>query len=217
MIVRDTVGAAGSALLVVTIALSVVTGAQAQIDTSGTPMNPNLAGADELRQLPLLTESIVDGLMERRPFLSMVDLNAHLSAVLSADQRSELYSRLFVPINLNTATREEFLLVPGVGDRMAHEFEEYRPYRAVAQFRREIGKYVDDDEVGRFERYVFIPVDLNTASDDEIRSIPGVGDRLAREFREYRPYRGIEQFRREIGKYVDDDEVARLERYVVVE
>ena len=217
MIVRDTVGVAGLALLVVTITLSAVSGAQAQIGARGTPMNPNLAGADELRQLPLLTESIVDGLMERRPFLSMVDLHAYLSAVLSADQRSELYPRLFVPINLNTATREEFLLVPGVGDRMAHEFEEYRPYRAVAQFRREIGKYVDDDEVGRFERYVFVPVDLNTASDDEIRSIPGVGDRLAREFKEYRPYRGIEQFRREIGKYVDDDEVARLKRYVVVE
>ena len=58
MIVKDTVGAAGLALLVVTIALSVVTGTQAQIGASGTPMNPNLAGADELRQLPLLTESI---------------------------------------------------------------------------------------------------------------------------------------------------------------
>ena len=30
------------------------------------------------------------------------------------------------------------------------------------------------------------------------------------------PYSRIEQFRREIGKYVDDDEVARLERYVEI-
>jgi hypothetical protein len=28
--------------------------------------------------------------------------------------------------------------------------------------------------------------------------------------------RSIEQFRREIGKYVDRDEVARLERYVTI-
>ena len=34
------------------------------------------------------------------------------------------------------------------------------------------------------------------------------------EFKEYRPYKAMQQFRREIGKYVDDKEVARLERYV---
>ena len=39
---------------------------------------------------------------------------------------------------------------------------------------------------------------------------------MLREFKEYRPYSRIEQFRREIGKYVDDDEVARLERYVEI-
>jgi hypothetical protein len=39
---------------------------------------------------------------------------------------------------------------------------------------------------------------------------------MLREFKEYRPYKNIEQFRREIGKYVDKKEVARLERYVAV-
>ena len=37
---------------------------------------------------------------------------------------------------------------------MAHEFEEYRPYTDLDQFRREIGKYVDEGEVARLERYV---------------------------------------------------------------
>ena len=129
----------------------------------------------------------------------------------------EVFVAVFVPINLNTASREEILLVPGVGARMAHEFEEYRPYRALAQFRREMGKYVDDDEVTRFERYVFVPIHLNTASDEEILPIPGLGGRMLHEFKEYRPYRALAQFRREIGKYVDDDEVARFERYVVLE
>jgi hypothetical protein len=39
---------------------------------------------------------------------------------------------------------------------MRHEFEEYRPYRAIEQFRREIGKYVDSAEVARLEHYVAI-------------------------------------------------------------
>ena len=199
------------------LVLGLAIGVQGQVGDSGGVVNANLASVDELRGLPHLTASIVDGLMEHRPFLSMTDLHAYLSPSLTADQVTELHARLFVPINLNTASREEILLVPGVGARMAHEFEEYRPYRALAQFRREMGKYVDDVEVTRFERYVFVPINLNTASDDAILSIPGVGRRMLHEFKEYRPYRSIEQFRREIGKYVDDNEVARFERYVVVE
>ncbi len=202
---------------VLVLVLGLAADGRAQVGDSGGIVNPNLAGADELHALPHLTGQVVDDLLTRRPFLTMTDLHAYLSTALSADQLAELYPRLFVPINLNTASPEEILLVPGVGARMAHEFEEYRPYRALAQFRREMGKYVDDDEVTRFERHVFVPINLNTASDADILSIPGVGPRMLHEFDEYRPYQAIEQFRREIGKYVDDDEVARLERYVVLE
>jgi radical SAM superfamily enzyme with C-terminal helix-hairpin-helix motif len=99
---------------------------------------------------------------------------------------------------------------------MLHEFEEYRPYEGLARFRREMKKYVDDKEVARLEQYVFVPINLNTASDEDIQTIPGVGPRMLREFKEYRPYDSIEKFRREIGKYVDKNEVARMERYVTI-
>lgn len=207
----------GRVALVAVVLLGLAKSAPAQVGDPGDVLNVNLATAQELGSLPHLTEAIVDELTARRPFLRVGDLDTLLAGSLGADQRSELYTRLFVPIDLNTASKDEILLVPGVGDRMAHEFEEYRPYRALAQFRREMGKYVDDDEVTQFERYVFVPVNLNTASDEAILSIPGVGPRLLHEFKEYRPYRAIAQFEREIGKYVDDGEVARLKRYVVVE
>lgn len=64
---------------------------------------------------------------------------------------------------------------------------------------------------------MFVPINLNTASDEDILSIPGPGPRMLREFREYRPYRSMDQFRRAIGKYVSDQEVARLERYVTIQ
>jgi predicted DNA-binding helix-hairpin-helix protein len=99
---------------------------------------------------------------------------------------------------------------------MVREFLEYRPYKALAQFHREIDKYVDDTELARLEQYVFVPIDLNAAADADILTIPGVGQRMLREFKEYRPYKAMEQFRREIGKYVDKKEVARLERYVTI-
>ena len=79
-----------------------------------------------------------------------------LAGSLDDAQREEVYSHLFARLDLNSASEAEILLIPGVGDRMAHEFEEYRPYIAIEQFRREIGKYVDEDEVARLEQYVRI-------------------------------------------------------------
>ena len=202
------------AALALTLGVASVT--QAQVGNNSGVLNPNLASADEMAALPHMTLGLANAIIEHRPHLTMLPLNEMISQHLSDEQRAELYTQLFVPINLNTASEEEILLVPGVGSRMAHEFDEYRPYRALAQFRREIGKYVDDEQVAAYEQYVFVPIDLNSASDEDILSIPGVGNRMLHEFKEYRPYRSIEQFRREIGKYVDDDEVARMERYVYV-
>ena len=60
-------------------------------------------------------------------------------------------------------------------------------------------------------------VNLNTATgDDFLAAIPGLGNRMLREFMEYRPYISIQQFRQEIGKYVDDTQVAEYENYVYV-
>ena len=188
----------------------------AQVGNNNGVLNPNRASEEELSQLPHLNAELVKGILEKRPFLSALDLNAYLSQSLNAEQLTELYGRLFVPLNLNTASGEEILLVPGAGRRMAHEFDEYRPYKALVQFRKEIGKYVDEAEVARLEQYIFIPIDLNTANDEVISTIPGLGRRMLHEFKEYRPYRNIEQFRKEIGKYVDEKEVARLERYVTI-
>ncbi|QQS48516.1 MAG: hypothetical protein IPM66_07775 [Acidobacteriota bacterium] len=179
-------------------------------------IDPNIAAEKDLLALPHLNATIVKGLIERRPFLSMIDLNAFLSQSLKKEQLTELYSKMWVHLSLNAATREELLMIPGMGNRMVREFFEYRPYKSLAQFRREIGKYVDEKEVARLEQYVFVPINLNTASDADILTIPGLGNRMLREFREYRPYRNIEQFRKEIGKYVNAKEVARLERYVTL-
>ncbi|MER3437799.1 MAG: hypothetical protein C4346_09560 [Chloroflexota bacterium] len=191
----------------------------------------------------------------------------------------------WITYNLNTISKEAILAIPGTGDRMVTEFEEYRPYASIAQFRKEIGKYVDHEIVAAYEAYLFVPVDpasadadtlqqlpgvdadkakallnggpyaddatflsalsklvteeqvglaraflastaadqatwvtynLNTMTEDQILAIPGTGDRMVREFTEYRPYTSIEQFRKEIGKYVDADVVAGYERYVFV-
>ncbi|OFV90082.1 MAG: hypothetical protein A3G76_07365 [Acidobacteria bacterium RIFCSPLOWO2_12_FULL_65_11] len=181
-------------------------------------VDPNVAAERDLLTLPHMTPAIVKAMLDKRPFMTVVDLNAFLlDRKLTAQQATEFYGKAFVHVNLNTGSREEILLIPGAGQRMAREFAEYRPWRTWAQFDREISKYVGQPETDRLKQYVFIPVNLSTASDEDILSIPGAGPRMVREFKEYRPWRTKEQFDREIGKYVGATETARLWRYVVIQ
>ena len=117
-------------------------------------LNANSASADELAAISPLNESAVAAISAGKPFATVGDLNAVLVDTMSEEDIESVYGKLFIPINLNTASRENILLIPGVGRRMAHEFEEYRPYSSMEQFRREMAKYVDDDEVARLEMYV---------------------------------------------------------------
>jgi DNA uptake protein ComE-like DNA-binding protein len=189
----------------------------AQVGKPVTIVDANTIAEADLAKLPGLTPALAKDLVEKRPFLSITALDQFLTgAGLTREQITALYGRIFIHVNLNSASREEILLIPGVGNRMLREFLEYRPYAALAVFHREIDKYVDDTELARLEQYVFVPLNLNTASDQDLLTIPGLGTRMLREFKEYRPYDGIERFRREIGKYVSKEEVARLERYVTV-
>lgn len=187
--------------------------------------------------------------------------------------------------NLDTASTEQLMGIPGAGDRMTRELEEYRPYTSIGQYRAEIGKYIPPEEVAALETYLFVPVDpneanadtlqqlpgvssevaealiagrpydsadaflaalgeqaasdlvtaaatflapdagdtatwvkynLNTATSEQFLGIPGAGERMTREFEEYRPYTTIGQYRAEIGKYISPEEVAVLERYLFI-
>ena len=200
------------------LVVATVSSAPAQVGKSLGVVDANTATEQALLAMPNMTPAIVKALVSARPFGSITELNAFLlGQKLTQERANAFYPKAFIHINLNTATREEILLVPGAGNRMAREFAEYRPWKAWAQFDKEIGKYVGAEETARLAQYGFIPVNLNTASDADILSIPGAGPRMVREFKEYRPWKTMAQFEKEIGKYVDAKEVKRLWRYVVIE
>jgi DNA uptake protein ComE-like DNA-binding protein len=180
-------------------------------------LDANTATEAEMAALPGMTADLAKALVAARPFASVVELNTFLTGKLTPAQVTALYAKAFIHVNLNTGTREEILLIPNAGPRMVREFGEYRPWKTWGQFDKEIGKYVGPEEVARLKQYVFIPVNLNTATDEDILSIPGAGPRMVREFKEYRPWKTQAQFEKEIGKYVGPKEVARLWRYVVIE
>lgn len=117
----------------------------------------------------------------------------------------------------NSATREQ-LTAAGMPAHAADALIAGRPYADMLAVDRALASHVPDTTARRaYYRSVWKPIDINTASGDEMLLIPGVGPRMRREFMEYRPYNNIEKFRREIGKYVDEAEVARLERYVTLQ
>ena len=180
----------------------------------------NTATEAELAALPGMSAAIVKDFVGRRPFATIVEADAALRPALDSAARVAVYRKAFIHVNLNAASDAELALIPDAGRRTIGEMKEYRPYDGFAKFRKELGKYrfirEKAGELERLESYSFIPLDLNSAGDDDLRTIPGLGARMLREFKEYRPYDGMAKFRKEIAKYVPAREVERLARYVEV-
>ena len=118
-------------------------------------------------------------------------------------------------LNLNTASDDAFLTVPGVGNRMLREFKEYRPYTTILQFRREIGKYVDEAQVAAYEQYVFMPVDVNAADAATLMQLPVVDETIADALIAARPFADHDAFLTTLSTHVSADQLAAASAYLV--
>jgi DNA uptake protein ComE-like DNA-binding protein len=119
-------------------------------------------------------------------------------------------------LNLNTLTEDQLMsTIPNFSSRMVREFFEYRPYVSIQQFRREIGKYVDDAQVAQYEQYVFVPVDPNNADADTLKQIPGVDDALATSLTAGRPYASNQAFLDVLSKSLNAQQLAEAGCYMV--
>lgn len=120
----------------------------------------------------------------------------------------------FTKLNLNTATDDQLLTVPGVGDRMLDEFKEYRPYTSIVQFRQELGKYVDSSQVTTWEQYVFVPVDPNKADVETLKQLPGVDDTIAQKLIDGRTYASNDAFLAALATLVSPADAAGAAPYL---
>src|SRR5688500_13567939 len=92
--------------------------------SGGNMMDPNAARAAEVSSIPDVTPEVASASTAGRPYTNDVALDRVLApTALTEQQRDSVYSRLWTPIDLNAATDEEILLIPGVGSRMLHEFK----------------------------------------------------------------------------------------------
>ena len=199
-------------------ALGTSTVLTAQVGKSITVADANAVAEAELAKYPHMTPAIAKALVAKRPFMSIKDLNAFLlSQGLTQAQATEFYGRAFVHINLNTATGEEILLVPNAGKRMAHEFDEYRPWKTYAQFDKEIGKYVGAEATAKLAQYTFIPLNANSASDEALMTIPGATAALVQAVKAGRPYKTTADLETALAKGSNPAEAKRIARFFIVQ
>lgn len=196
--------------------------ASAQLGRQQGLVEPNVAADSTLLKLPNLNAAAVDAIKAAKPILSVVTLDSILgSKGLNKSQRTDLYGKMFVHVDINRGTDAELTLIPGLDTKKLAAVKAGRPWKDFDQFTTTFGKATSAAEATRVEQYLFIPIELNTWTDaimDTFASI-GVGTRQwKREFAEYRPWTSMEQFEREIGKYVRarPAELKRLQRYVII-
>ncbi|MCS6827489.1 MAG: helix-hairpin-helix domain-containing protein [Caldilinea sp.] len=108
-------------------------------------------------------------------------------------------------INLNDMTAEQLLTtIPNFGERMVREFFEYQPYVSIQQFRREMGKYVSAEQVTEYEKYVYVPIDINQADAETLKQIPGLSEEAARALIAARPYADVGAFLAKLAEVAPD-------------
>jgi len=192
---------AARALCAAALLLTSTSMLSAQVGKTQGVADINTMKEADVAALPAVTPAIAKALVAKRPFASITDVNAFLlSQGLTQEQANAIYPKAFVHINLNTATADEIMLVPGAGRRMSREFPEYRPWKTYAQFDREIGKYVGPEATAKLAQYTFIPMNANTASDADLMTVPGATQAWVDAVKKGRPYKTAADLEKSAGK-----------------
>ena len=97
---------------------------------------------------------------------------------------------------------------------MVREFVEYRPYISIQQFRKEIGKYVDDAQVAEYEKYVYVPIAINDSDSETLQQIPGLTADEATALISARPFASTDAFLTKLSEYVSADELDVAKSYL---
>jgi len=99
-------------------------------------------------------------------------------------------------------------------NRMVHEFEEYRPYQSIQQFRKEMAKYVSPAVIADYEKYVYIPIIQNGSDAATLQQIPGLDEAEAAAIIAARPYASPDAFLAKLAEKLTPAELAVAKTYI---
>jgi len=130
----------------------------AEMFATAALIDPNTASADVIAAIPGVNAELAQQVISGRPYATPSALNVVLKEAVGENELKSIYSAMFVTVDLNTGSSADYQLIPTTMSpkRLAHEFEEYRPYSSMEQFSREMSKYVSAEEVAFLRRYVTI-------------------------------------------------------------
>lgn len=125
---------------------------------SAALIDPNTASLEDLQAIPGIAEEVTQAIVAGRPFASPTALHAALQDIADEKALNNIYRYMFIKVGLNNGAEDDYKLIPtSLSPRkLAHEFEEYRPYESLAQFNKEMSKYMSAEEAMFLQRYVFI-------------------------------------------------------------
>lgn len=187
------------------------------------PIDPAQVDEATLATLPGADADKAAQLAKGVPYASDDAFLQAVAAVVSPEQAAAIPMYLasknqpsvtWVKFNLNKASDDQFKTIPGVGDQMVKEFNEYKPYASIKTFRTEIGKYVDSSTVAGYERYVYVPVDVTQADADTLAQLPGIGSDLASELVKNVPYASADAFVQALSGKVSADQAALVKGFL---
>ena len=194
----------------------------------------NTATADELETLPGVGPAKAKAIIEGRPYKSLKDFESRNIVAASTVEKfkgqltlskakaaatetaaAEIPAQPSDKVDLNTATVDELLALPGIGPAKANAIIEGRPYASLKDF--ESRNIVAASTVEKFKGQIMVSkartktavaetpeeknppepvgkIDLNTATAEELEVLPGVGPVRAKAIAEGRPYASLAQF-----------------------
>lgn len=122
-------------------------------------LNPNEASAADLGALTEITGlsvNVVPYMLKERPFSSHVEFDQFLNRYLNAESKKVVYSKLFVPADINNAPRSSFFLIPGVNKEISFALKEGKPYDNFAAFEMAAAKHFEPAERAKLKYYVHV-------------------------------------------------------------
>ena len=95
-------------------------------------------------------------------------------------------------VDANTASEKDLAGMPHMTPAIAKALVGVRPFKSITDLNTFlVGQGLTQEQAMDFYKKAFVHVNLNTGTRDEILLIPGAGQRMVREFAEYRPWKTL--------------------------